>query len=354
MKQTDETKNRAVWADNVRVFAIIAVVVVHVSAYGVSIEYGLQCRANGNWWIANFYESVCRCCVPLFVMLTGSFLLPQVTTLGQFLKKRLSRILLPFVFWSIVYIVFNLALKIKNGDPTTIYQLGPWFSTQILEGAEFHLWYVYMIAGLYLFIPILQPWVKIASNKTLLYFIGLCIVSLTLKQFNIPSTITSIDLRYFGGYIGFLVMGYYLSERVVITARRLHIAIAFFVIGFAVTFIGTYILSNRVQFFNDALYNYLTLNVALLSIGAFVIIKSIQTSGQGTIVNNIRNIMSKYGFSIYLCHPLILILMTHFNIDYKVVNPVIGIPLTVVVCLVISCSVVYVLSRLPYGKYISG
>ena len=83
-------KEKYFWVDVLRVFAIVAVVVVHVSA-DIITEWNSMPRSW--WWAANFYDSLARGGVPVFVMLSGALLLPQAESYRDFFKKRLQRIL---------------------------------------------------------------------------------------------------------------------------------------------------------------------------------------------------------------------------------------------------------------------
>jgi len=339
------------WVDNIKLLATLAVIGIHVSAYGVGLEYAPG-HGNFNWWVSNFYESWFRCSVPLFVMITGSLLLPQDITLNTFLRKRFNRILLPFLFWSAIYIAYNLAIRFRT-QPNPSNNLGGWLWIQISQGAQYHLWYVYMLIGLYLFIPILQPWIKTASNKTILYFLGIWIIVLLLNQLSILKN-SALDLRYFSGYIGYLILGYYISDRMIIGAKVYKTAILLLVIGFAITFWGTYLVTKAQGSFSSTFYDFLTVNVCLLSIGAFIVIKGSSGKGSDNAIGNLRNVISKYGYGIYLCHPFLLNFMVHFKLDYKLLNPVIGIPLTSIICMALSFVLVYLIGKLPYGKHISG
>jgi surface polysaccharide O-acyltransferase-like enzyme len=342
-------KAQLTWIDNIKIFATLAVIGIHVSAYGVGSE-----AVHGNittaWWVANFYESWFRCSVPLFVMITGALLLPQEISPRNFLRKRFNRILTPFIFWSAVYIFFKLAIRLKSGQHTG---LGAWLWQLVTQGAEYHLWYVYMLIGLYLFIPIIQPWIKTANNKTIHYFLSIWIIVLTLKQFNILDN-TALDLRYFGGYLGYLVLGYYISDRIVITDRTVSAALLLVTVGFAVTFCGTYLATQRAANFSGIFYDFLTVNVGMLSTGVFMLMKGSSGPARNTGINKLRKITSAYGYGIYLSHPFILNFMVHYGFDYKLINPLVGIPLVSVLCMILSFGLVYLISKLPYGKYISG
>jgi surface polysaccharide O-acyltransferase-like enzyme len=352
MDEQNQSKTNLAWIDNIRVIAVVAVIVVHVSAYGTR-DVDTHGLVTTNWWIVNFFESISRCCVPLFVMISGALLLPQTIGLRDFLKKRLSRILVPFVFWSLVYIAFKFAMVIHSSGFGSASQFGKWFTYHILQGAEFHLWYIYMLIGLYLFIPLLQPWVKVSGNKALLYFIVICAITIVLKQVGVLA-MSMLDLRYFDGYVGYLVLGYYMAHRMTITTQIRNAAIAILLLGFGVTFIGTYLMTSEKGSFYDGLYDYPTLNVMFLSVGVFTIIKSSVYKSSNRMLARIKALINNYAFGIYLCHPLIMIGLSYFKINYRLISPVIGIPVAVVICLAISCAVIYVMRKLPFGKYVSG
>jgi hypothetical protein len=43
-----------------------------------------------------------------------------------------------------------------------------------------------------------------------------------------------------------------------------------------------------------------------------------------------------------------------FGFSYAFVNPIIGIPITSVLCFAVSTLIIYGVNKLPFGKYISG
>lgn len=345
---------RAVWIDNVRVIATIAVIMVHVATPPVFTKYDPANASNTVWWIGNVYDSLCRVCVPLFVMLSGTLLLPQKIGLTDFIKKRLNRILLPFLFWSVLYLVFSLALKVRDEGGNASQHIGTWLLTQVTEGTAPHLWYVYMIIGLYLFIPVIQPWVVTASNKSLLYVLSIWFVLMVLNQFHLWPSNSPLDLRYFGGYLGYLVLGYYLSERLVLTQKLRSVALMLIVIGFAATLIGTFIYTHNLGAFSHVFYEYLTFNVLFAATGVYVTVKGMAQYPGSTITGHIRTIISRYGYGIYLSHLMVLNIITHFKIDYSLITPLVGIPVTTLICLTLSAALTYIINKLPYGKYISG
>jgi surface polysaccharide O-acyltransferase-like enzyme len=346
---------RTVWVDNIRVVATLAVIIVHVATPPVFTGYNKHDASNTDWWVGNVYDSFCRFCVPVFVMLTGALLVPQRTSLSEFLNKRLKRILMPFIFWSFIYLIFNFGLKFRNIGSQAFTDLIPWVLSQLLHGAAPHLWYVYMILGIYLFIPIIQPWLITANNRTILFFLGIWIFTIIVGQQNLISTEYPLDVRYFSGYLGYLVLGYFISERISVNTITRYIAIIAFLAGFIITLSGTYVYTNATGHFSHRFYEYLTINVLLEAASVFVIFSSYKPAGyKSAILMKISTLINRYGYGIYLAHLLVLSVMAHFKLNYLLFTPVVGIPLTALICLLLTCGLVYLLNKLPYGKYISG
>ena len=95
------TKKRLVWVDLLRLVAIFMVIAIHCAdPFNVSPE--ARSNPDYNFW-GSFYGSMFRSCVPLFVMITGLLLLPVKTDTSKFYSKRLLRVLVPFLVWSVIY-----------------------------------------------------------------------------------------------------------------------------------------------------------------------------------------------------------------------------------------------------------
>jgi surface polysaccharide O-acyltransferase-like enzyme len=250
MKKLEQNFN---WADNLRFVAIFGVIVLHATP---NMLYYKGEVSESLWWTANIITSLFRFCVPVFVMLTGALVLTKDYELGYFVKKKFFRVVLPFLFWSIGYICYDLFLY---HDKVTMLYVVRFSIDKLIHGASFHLWYVYMIIGLYMFIPVLRKWYKNASEKELIYFIliwfiVLCFNLPVLNKFSMPSI-----FKYFSGYIGYLVLGAYLSE------KRIHdkiqtniISISLILLGLFVIIIGTRYYFLQKNIFRDDLYGYLT------------------------------------------------------------------------------------------------
>ena len=105
MTQNSIADNRMVWLDVVRCVAMLMVIGVHcIDPFYISPT--MRVIPEYTHWAA-IYGSLLRPSVPLFVMMTGLLLLPvRQQPLGTFYKKRIFRVLFPFLIWSVLYSMF--------------------------------------------------------------------------------------------------------------------------------------------------------------------------------------------------------------------------------------------------------
>jgi surface polysaccharide O-acyltransferase-like enzyme len=338
------------WADNLRVLATLSVIVIHVASSPVSLFGQVD---SSLWWTANVMDGFLRFCVPVFVMLSGVLLLTKEYPLAVFLKKRLTRILWPFLFWSAVYITFAWFFKGIKHQGLDASQVMQWVFSLLQKGAAYHLWYIYMILGLYLFIPIIGKWVRQASEKELFYFLGIWFFTLCINYPFLAAYKINIELSYFTGFLGYLVLGYYAATKKFDPATPIKkIGLAMFLIGSAITIFGNYFAALYHGKYVSTFYAYLSPNVFLASFGFLLYIKHCTLSNR--IIISLRDFISTYSFGIYLVHVLVLSSLSRCDIHWKFVHPFVGIPVTSVACLLISASIIYLLHKIPLGKYIAG
>ena len=151
------TDNRFAFADLCRVLACFGVILGHCCDGFVRNYANLPLRY---WLYAHFLGSISCMAAPLFVLLSGSLLLkPQGTFTFQDMKRRLIRILVPLAVWSFVYLCFLACRR------------SPLFQLQFNQPEMRHLWFVYMMVGLYLFLPIFKAiYDAFSTQHTLVYY----------------------------------------------------------------------------------------------------------------------------------------------------------------------------------------
>lgn len=338
------------WISNLRLVALYAVIVLHCTSILLG-QYGKVPLTS--WLAADFLNAFVRFAVPVFVMITGALLLPREYEIGSFLKKRLTRVVIPFIFWSLVYVAYSWYNEEFSFTGDT------WANVKTVlillkNGSSYHLWYVYMLVGLYFFIPVIGKYVRNASEKEILYFLIVWFAVMMLNQPYLLPYNPSVDMHYFAGFAGYLVLGYYLAGKT-FNVKKLRLWL-FLLFVFSVTLItaGSWLLIKYPSFPGTMFYEPVNPAVLILSVSVFMLAK-LTIPKVPPLVTRIRDFAGSYNYGIYLAHALVLYFLDEpFGISYKLCTPAISIPLTALVCFVLSLLLVWVINRLPGGKWVSG
>ena len=332
-KSSVTASSRIVWVDLLRFIAIFMVICIHCSdPFNVSAE--ARSNPEYNLW-GSLYGSFLRPCVPLFVMITGLLLLPVKQTMGEFYKKRLLRIAVPFLIWSVLYNIFPW-LTGMLGLPSTILSdvfayasadasqsFNDAFKQILLIPFKFNaytvpMWYIYMLIGLYLYMPFFTGWVKTASVKQKKIFLGLWGITLFLPyayQFFSPEIFglspwnTFGTFYYFAGFNGYLLLGYFLTNDVKDWPRykTLLISVPMFVMGYAATYIGFRSMTaipTCTEHEMELFFLYCSPNVASMTIAVFILIRNMEINSP--FLMKVFASITTCGLGIYLVHYFIV------------------------------------------------
>lgn len=167
---------RIVFLDYIRVFACFLVILVHASEnfYGAP---GSTDMAGPQSFLANeadrlwvsVYDGFSRMAVPLFMIVSAFLLAPmkEEQSMWQFYRQRCLRILPPFFIFMLLYSTLPMLWGQIDGE-TSMKDLSRIFlNFPTLAG---HLWFMYPLISLYLFIPIISPWLRKATAKEERFF----------------------------------------------------------------------------------------------------------------------------------------------------------------------------------------
>lgn len=351
-ENVQKVKSRNFALDVVRVLACLLVVWQHSSELYYIGPHGEVVREHSTYLIG-IIDSVARTAVPLFVMISGYFLLPMKDTFTNFFKKRMNRILFPFIFWCIIYAIFGVLTK---GD--TIQQcLINIARIPVNYGTEVgHLWYVYMLIGLYLLVPILSPWLQSCTKKQLEVYLGIWIFSCFLPYIHLifPNILgecywnASPLLYYFYGMVGYFILGFYVKKYGIPKAT---ISTIILIIGYIVTVI---IYNSRIATAGsipslELSWDYCSVNVGMMTLGIFGLVAKIKYDGQ----NKLRSLltgMATHGYGIYLGHIIILTLLSPYIVG-KLGSVVFEVPILAITVLILTYIGIRILSFLPKAKW---
>ncbi|NYH87392.1 acyltransferase family protein [Actinopolymorpha rutila] len=197
------------WLSWARIVAIVAVVTVHVCAH-LTLEWGTV--GAKLWHFGNLAESAGRFAVPLFVMVSGATLLPPRPgeRLRDYYRRRAARIAIPLVGWTAGYLVLDAWL---HGRAITSYTFVQGFAW---GRPYYHLYFLYVVAGLYLVTPFLRAFVATADRRLLVAGTAVCLGLATADKAQ-HLLMGGGGFNAFSYFVPFL--GYYLLGYVVATAR---------------------------------------------------------------------------------------------------------------------------------------
>ena len=344
-----QNSKRTLYFDYMRVCATFAVIMIHVTAqYFHDLE-----PSSFAWMTINAYQCLSRWGVPVFVMMSGALFLTREIPLQKIYSKYALRLFTCFFFWSFAY-----ALE------AAIYSHSD-FILHLLKG-HYHLWYIWMIIGLYICLPFLNP---IASDEgKMRYFLLLAFIFTYLlpaihqlsKDFAsenvqaldnaVHTNVDRIRMDMVLGYAGCFVLGYYLNTH---RLRKVH-RICVYVLGI-IGIVSMYLLSLALALKQEpdaTYYSPLTLCALLMSVAVFVQFRYHRFKPNRLTPLLFR--LSKYSFGAYLVHPLIITSLERIGFNSLTVgNPVLSIACAFVVVAVIAFGISAILNSIPVvGKYI--
>jgi len=319
-----------------RFFGAFLVVLAHIENWGA-----------GPLWATDLYYTISRVGVPLFFLISGYLLLSKQEDLLTFFQKRASRIIIPFLVWSIIYDVQN---SDAFSSSVTLEGILKMF-IRILRGPrEGHLWFFYSLIGLYLLTPILRVFVAKARRSEILYYIALWFLAMPILF--IVEAFTpfknGFEIYYTGGYVGYFLLGYVLGG-LETKPPLLWSALGLFMISFIFTFAVFHF--NLPPHGNELVFrSYPSLNIILMSIGVFVLVKA---AGEKISLSLtwLSGEASKVSFGIYLIHPLVFVWMAlgwrALGFETVAGNALFVIPLAALSNFLLSWMIVFIISKIP-------
>jgi surface polysaccharide O-acyltransferase-like enzyme len=281
------------WADLCRVVAIYGVILIH--------SCGAFFYAYGNvplfdWLVANALDSAVRVAVPLFVMISGAMLLkPGIPTYtpGE-VALRVFKVLIPLLFWSAVHLYRSNALGTYGQGMLTIFS----------QPAMYHLWFVYMIVGLYLIMPFLQAIYEVLRTRPSMsayFFVVWFAVASVPFYWQLP-VLGIMQMSSFLGYGGFFILGALIAGMPRSAIPR-WFSLAVYATCTVVTFYLTWQFSESAGVAVERAYVYFTPNVVIASIAAFLAFLSVELSGRAAAI---FHWLSDRSFIIFFVHVVIL------------------------------------------------
>ena len=381
MNLSNQKNQHIVWLDVVRFIAMFTVVCCHCTDPFNFYPGTAPNIGEIKLWGA-IYGSVLRPCVPLFVMITGALLLPVRGDTSTFYKKRIPRVFYPFLIWSVLYNLFPWITGLLGLNPQIILDFFPYAGEEVMQQSfsvslkyilmipfnfsilAVHMWYIYLLIGLYLYLQVFSAWVEKASERAKLMFLLAWGVTLLLPYYYQfvsnylwgTCSWNSFGMLYaFAGFNGYLLLGHYLKNLEWSLKKTLAIGIPMFAVGYAVTFLGFRHITALPEYTDEMLelfFTYCSLNVVMMTIPVFMLAKKVKVNSE-RMKKALAN-LTVCGFGIYMIHyfftgPSVVLM--------RAINMPIGlqIPVAAILAFAVSWGLVWLIYRAgKVAKYIVG
>ena len=293
MKISHRSAERLQWAYLCRVVAIYGVVLIR-SCGATFYQYGKIPLSD--WLAANFLDSLVRSAVPLFMMLSGALTLRDARREGSLQKaaQRIIKVLLPLLTWSGIYLMW---VSYNSGVPPD------WLSI-LSQPAMYHLWFVYMIIGIYLLIPLFQTIFESIKNRHhfQLYFFTLWFGVTCIPDYWPHPQLSLLQQNSLSGYGGYFLIGGFIASA---GRNRLSSFVWLLILLSSVlaTFGITWYLSWQANAPVETGYLDFSPNVLVSAISAFVLFTRARVS---TLTGKLLEYISDKIFLIFFVHVLVM------------------------------------------------
>ncbi len=372
-------KTHIAWVDLLRIIACFLVLISHSCDFFVAqFDNNRSEFLSGACW-----GSLVRPCVPLFVMISGVLLLPIRTDMKSFYSRRMKRIIIPLIFWSIVLpVLFYLYFSVAQTTSPNYAPENHTFNASLNKILTFifnfnydttPFWYLYMLIGIYLFIPIIGVWLVQASKQDIKRFLWIWGVSLCLPYIQMTAPLLGYTgnygdmgilgictwnpygtFYYFSGFLGYLVLAHYFIRFPLQWSfkKTLGIACILFFVGYAITLLG-FILTQKHDPANYAaleiVWYFSGINVFLMTFAIFIIVQKIKITPSPLL-----NKTAALTFGIYLCH--FVIVQAGYDLVYPNIHlpAYLQIPIIAIFSFIVSAIIIWLMKRIKILEAVTG
>jgi surface polysaccharide O-acyltransferase-like enzyme len=337
---------RFIWADVIRIVAIYLIVVLHI------INIPSPKKADFIFFID---LSLIHTCVPLMVMLSGSLLLRKVESYSTFFRKRVSRVVIPWITWTCIFTLITAISQTNFSVGNVVYIFHQIFIP--------FFWFIILVCALYLLTPALRLFVKKAKMKdiffvVLLWFLAVCVLPYIRNTQAFPLQVDNGIVRLVIDFIGYFLIGF-LIIKTQLKKNYLPLAIAIFVTSVLVTSAVGYYLAHWTMNYSFDVFDYISPGIVIVSVSLFFILYLAENSYQKSFTTFIKKGVlagSNATLGIYFVHYLFLNRppLPYFIQSPNVlhVSPDVDLFINGFIFFIISFVIIYLLQKIPFIKSI--
>ena len=267
----------------------------------------------------------------------------------EFLKRRFIKTFIPYVFWTLMGLLYNIANHF-----TAISEITPEFLIRgfIENKIVITFWFFWPLFGIYLLMPLISLIPKDKRISVFKYLIAIGMLFDIIPQFvsevfslNLTSPLTVL---VGSEYVLYVFIGYVITHSDIKLPGRL-IIYALGLAAMLVHCIGTYRLSMAAGYIVDTYKGYTKLLCFLYSAAVFLLIKQISSHIKSEKAWKVINKAATYTFPVYLMHTFFMGMSTQLGVTmgspfYRFAMPFI----TILLCVIVAENV----RKVPVIKHI--
>ncbi|MBC2581943.1 acyltransferase [Clostridium sp. DJ247] len=342
--------NKIIYLEFLRVFSICAVVLIH------TVNSALILNTKTSIVDLIIYRSIYNLtcwAVPIFLMITGALLLNPLKeiSLGKLFNKYILRMLLILIVFGTIYAWIEIVFIERS---INLLQLSHAIFNMVQGETWAHMWYLYMLIGLYIVTPFLKKIITYSNKAEIKYFLIITFIFNSI----IPTAEHFLDIKV-GIYIPIItiypfyyVLGYYLSQ-INITTKKIKLVYSLglfnIIILILCSFLQNYFGVGKIKFLSA----YNSPVIITFSISIYIFMRE-QSYKLDEWYSKFISLLSRCSFGIYIIHMFFLNLFlkffkfTPFNYPFFI-----GIPIFWISVFLCSFSLTFILTKIPIiNKYL--
>ena len=325
-------RKRILWIDILRIIGMISVIMIHVIGNTVNTLW----LTGSARTIFNIIDKILYFAIPMFVMISGAMFLNRDVTYKK-ISKYCLKIFIAIILFGATFSFIELFYINKNISLEYI----PQIIKKIISGDTWaHMWYLYLIFGLYLITPVLS---KINNNlekkDSIIFLIVMYIFTILLPEiayffkinigFNIPLS-SYIFIYFYGNYI----INKSVSNKFKKFSYILGVITIIYVIYIAYN--ETYVLS----------LTYTSTPIILLSNFVILLLKDREITKNNSVGHLIKS-LGICSFGIYILHQIFINIVFKFiKLDFILDYPYIGLFTYTLGILIVTYLIVFILRKI--------
>lgn len=337
------------WLDSLQAIAIIFIILSYITS---KLTGGNSEWSAGN----NMIMSLTTFAYPMLLMVSGVVLLSRDYELKSYYNFRFLRVVTPFLSWTALYLIYQYYQLAEA--PKSLFAILKWVGNLFIEQSiSEHLWFALLLIVLFAIAPILRKIIRTLTPVILYFLLAAWILLASIsKDFSVSlSSWTDGYLAkaiYYFIYSGYMVLGYALYQ---LSYNSKNIRLSGWII-FAVTSIiamsMSYYTYHKNGLMTDAYYHHFTLNSIVQSVAFFMAFK--ESNLKSAFLIKTQKIITEHWYGLYLSFVLIASLIVEHLISFQYTSTIIAVPALTLLTLIISLTLLFILRKLSFGRYLAG